>query len=251
MALAQISLRYYCDQIDGDAGESAERALAIDPTIAEAYAVRARLFAEAGEFEEANREIGRALELGPDSWEVNREAARVARTQQKIDDAKRFYQRAVSIIESDYHSWAMFVVCCRALNDRDGVMAGARMMVSESAKALKEDPSNGAALGIHAGGHAILGNRDKAMETIKRALLINPENVNMRYNFACVLSGYLNEQDAALDLLGPVFEQAGEWLVKSAAIDPDLSGLHGDPRFTAMLAKARERCGEEGGGQGE
>ena len=244
MALAQISLRFYCDQIDGDAGESAARALAIDPTIAEAYAVRARLFAEDGRFDEANREIGRALELGPDSWEVNREAARVARTQKKIEEAKRFYQRAVSIIDSDYHSWTMFVVCCRALNDREGVMAGAAKMVSESAKALKEDPSNGAALGIQAGGHAILGNRDKAMETIRRALLINPENVNMRYNFACVLSGYLDEQDAALKLLEPVLEEAGEWLVKSASIDPDLSGLHGDPRFIALLSKAEERCVE-------
>jgi len=245
LALAQISLRFYCDRIDGDAGESAARALAIDPTIAEAYAVRARLLAEDGKFEEANAEISRALELGPVSWEVNREAARVARTQKKIAEAKQFYQRAVAIIDSDYHSWTMFVVCCRALNDQDGVMAGARMMVSQSAKALQEDPSNGAALGINAGGNAILGNRDKAMETIRRAMLINPENVNMRYNFACVLSGYLNDHDSALELLGPVLEEAGEWLVKSASIDPDLTALQGDPRFIALLAKARERCVED------
>ena len=152
----------------------------------------------------------------------------------------------MSIIDSDYHSWAMLVVCCRALGDQEGVMAGARKMVSESAKALKEDPSNGAALGIHAGGHAILGHREQAMDTIHRAMLINPENINMRYNFACVLSGYLNEHDAALELLGPVLEEAGPWAVNSAALDPDLAGLHGDSRFIEMLAKARERVGLEG-----
>ena len=33
------------------------------------------------------------------------------------------------------------------------------MMVSEAEKAVQQDPSNGAALGILAGGHALLGGR--------------------------------------------------------------------------------------------
>jgi adenylate cyclase len=245
MALAQASLRFYCDMIDGDAGASAERALSIDPTIAEAYAVRGRLLAEDDQFEEANHQIARALELGPDSWEVNREAARVSMTQSRIAEAMRFYEKAVEIIESDYHSWAMLVMCHQALGNHDELLRGAEMMVSESAKALAEDPSNGAALGIHAGGHAILGNRDLAMETIERALLINPENLNMRYNFACVLSAYLNERDAALALLEPVFA-SGPWIVKSALIDPDLQCIKDDPRFQKMLEAARRRLNTQG-----
>ena len=243
MALAQVGLRYYFDIEDGDARMSAERALSIDPTIAEAYAVRARLLAEDGAFADANREIARALELGPESWEVNREAARVEMTQSNIAHAMLFYEKAVAIIESDYHSWAMLVMCYQALGNRDGLLHGAKMMVSQSAKALAEDPSNGAALGIHAGGHAILGHRDKAMETIERALLINPENFNMRYNFACVLSAYLHERDASLDLLEPVFAASGPWLVKSAAIDPDMEFVRDDPRFQKMLAAAQQRLG--------
>lgn len=244
LALAQVSLRFYCGLVDGQPAEAAERAIAIDPTIAEAYAVRGRLLAEGGQFEEANREIARAVELGPESWEVNREAARVAMTQSDIQQAAHFYRKAVNIIDSDYHSWAMLAMCYQALGQRDALREGAERMLSESAKVLAEDPSNGAALGIQAGGHAILGNRDQAIETIERALLINPENLNMRYNFACILSAYLEEHEASLDMLEPVFANSnGAWLVTAAAIDPDLAPLHDNPRFRIMLGAAQKRLG--------
>ncbi|MGH8251784.1 MAG: hypothetical protein ACREVI_14005 [Steroidobacteraceae bacterium] len=41
---------------------------------------------------------------------------------------------------------------------------------------------------------------------MERALLVDPENFNMRYNFACALSVYLKDKEGALEMLGPVFE---------------------------------------------
>ncbi|MCL6697903.1 TIR domain-containing protein [Sphingomonas sp. NSE70-1] len=243
MALAQLQLRYYFGAADVDASVAAEQALSIDPTIAEAYAVRARILLEAEQYDDANREIAQALKLDPDSWEVNREAARLSTRQRKLEDAARHYVKAVELIESDFHSWAMLVMCYQALGNREGVLRGAEMMHSQSEKVLAEDPSNGAALGICAGGHAIAGNRERAMETIERALLIDPDNLNMRYNFACVLSAYLNERDASLDLLLPVLELAQHTLVSAAAVDPDLDFLRGDQRFEEALAKAQARLG--------
>ena len=38
---------------------------------------------------------------------------------------------------------------------------------------------------------------------MNRALLIDPDNLKMRYNFACELTG--RDIDAALEMLGPVF----------------------------------------------
>jgi adenylate cyclase len=245
MALAQVSLRYYFGVTDEDGEASAERALAIDPTIAEAYAVRSRIFAEQGDLDSANRQIRKALELGPDSWEVNREAARIATAQRKTVDAMRHYEKAVELIETDFHSWAMLVMCYQALGDREGVLRGAEMMHSQADKVLAEDPSNGAALGICAGGHAIAGNRDQAMETIERALLIDPDNLNMRYNFGCVLSAYLQDRKASVDVLVPVLAEANLTLVKVAVVDPDLDFLRGDERFEKALVDAQLRLGIE------
>ena len=238
MALAQASLRYFFDVENVDAEASADRALQIDPTIAEAYAVKGRILGERRVFDDANRKIAEALKLGPESWEVHREAARIAMLQGHIDDAAGHYAKAVELIESDFHSWAMLVMCYQAQGNREGVLRCAHMMHSQADKVLAEDPSNGAALGICAGGHAILGNRERAMETIDRALLIDPENDNMRYNFACVLSAYLGEFDAALDLLEPVFERYSINLINTAKTDPDLDPLRGNPRFEKMFAKA-------------
>ena len=243
IALAQASMHFYFEVPYDDALNSAERALSIDPSIAEAYAVKARILSERGDFAKAEREIATALKLSPDSWEVNREAARVAYAQRKIDDAARYYEKAVSLSDSDYHSWAMLLTFYQAQGNREGVSHCGRMMLSQTEKVLAEDPSNGAALGIAAGGHAVLGHRDQAMDTMERALLIDPDNFNMRYNFACVLAVHLNEPDAAIDLLRPVFEASGVALINAASVDPDLDTLRGHPRFQNMLADARARLG--------
>ncbi len=243
MALAQVSLHYYFGCHDEDGEQSAERALAINPAIPEAYAVKARILLEHGDFDEAGRQIQKALEYGPESWEVHREAAALAAAQRDMGKAALHYGKAVALIESDFHSWAMLAMCYQALGQLEDVASCAEMMRSQSEKVLSEDPSNGAALGICAGGHAIMGDRARAMETIERALLIDPDNANMKYNFACILSAYLKERDASLDLLLPVLEKANQTLVKTAAVDTDLDFLRGDPRFEEALSAAQKRLG--------
>ena len=117
----------------------------------------------------------------------------------------------------------------------------------QRAKALAADPNNGSALGVCAGGLAILGEADRAKKQIERALLIDPGNLNLRYNFACVLTAYLNENDAALNLLEPVMQGANITLVNAAAVDPDFDPLRDNPRFESMLRAAQRRLSAERG----
>ena len=65
------------NQGSDDGAAAAERALTLDPNIAEARLPMAwRLIAQ-GRNDEANAELAAAMRLNPDSWEVNKEAARL------------------------------------------------------------------------------------------------------------------------------------------------------------------------------
>jgi adenylate cyclase len=116
-------------------------------------------------------------------------------------------------------------------------------MVSEAQKAVQEDPSNGAALGILAGGHALLGEEAKTRESIDRALLVDPDNLNMRYNFACVLAGHLGDKEGALKMLETTIPKVGEYQVNIADTDTDLDCLRDEPRFIKMIDAAKKRLG--------
>ena len=78
MALGQSNLfRSYSDNRDAEDGaDTAERALALNSNIAEAHLPKAWHFAESGQQDKANEELAIALQLGPDLWEVNKEAAK-------------------------------------------------------------------------------------------------------------------------------------------------------------------------------
>ena len=55
-------------------------------------------------------------------------------------------------------------------------------------KAVAQDRSNGNAMGVGVAALAALGEADRAKDWMRRALLIDPDNLMMRYNFACALA---------------------------------------------------------------
>jgi adenylate cyclase len=240
--MAQSSLHHGFGRDVDDGFAAAHSAIAIDPTIAEARLPMVKRLQQRGRADEAAKEMQAAIELGPESWEVNKEAGRYYLLQRDVASATRHFEKAAELVEGDFHAWAMLSTCYLALGDRAKLRNAAKMMVSEGQRAVQQDPSNGAALGILAGGYAILGQEERTREWIDRALLIDPDNINMRYNFACVLSG-LGDKEAALKMLQPTLARAGEYQVRITETDTDFDPIRDDPRFKAMIADAKKRLG--------
>ena len=244
MAIGQLNLRFALARRGDDGLVAAERALALDPKLAEAHAVKARILADNGRHDEAFEEINIALGQDTESYEVNRSAAYLSYRRHLLEDAIRYWEKATTLMETDINSPAMLLSCYRAVGNSQGRQRAARVALARSDIVLAQDPNNGTVTGYSAYALAALGEVERAKERMNRALLIDPDNLNMRYNFACVLLIHLNDIDAALDLLGPVLEKVAIGGLNHAKVDPDFVVLHDNPRFKAMIAAAEARVAE-------
>ena len=243
MALAQSQLRLWHAR-DEDPLPAAERAVALNPNIAEARCVRAHMLEEQGRPEEAKAEIEAALRLDPESWEVNREAARLLFRQDRIAEAIPYFEKATQLVDTDWHNAGMLTTCYHETGDEDKLRRAAQMTVERVEKALAKDPSNASALASGAGALATLGENQKARDWIDRALLLDPDNILMRYNLACALAIDIKDNDRAIDVLRPYFERTvSTTQLRHADVDTDLDPIRDDPRFKALMAAAKQRLG--------
>ena len=243
LGFAQSTLRYCFGGAVDDGFAASHTALTIDPAIAEAHCAVARRFEEKGLHAEANARMETALKLDPDSWDVNKEVARAHLRDGRVADAARSFEKAVSLMESDVHAWAQLVTCYLALGDEPAMKKAAETVVAQAEQILAHDPSNGAAMSFGARGYAALGDPERAREWMDRALLIDCDNLNMRYNLARMLAVHLDDKESALTLLERNFADAGVLDVTAAQSDPDLDGLRDDPRFQDMIERAKQRLG--------
>ena len=246
MALGQAQFRHLRGGKADDGLAAAERALALDANLAEAHAIKAAILAESGRFDEGAVEIAIALRLDPESYEVNRSAAYFSFRRQHMEDAIRYFEQAVTLVETDVNSACMLLTCYTAVGDLKGTRRAAQVALTRAEGVLAHDANNGAVISYSAYALATMGETDRARQRMARALLIDPDNLNMRYNFACALSVHLHETDAALDMLGPVLANVAGGFLHHAKVDPDLDPLRENPRFKAMMAAAEERLAAGG-----
>jgi adenylate cyclase len=244
LASAQMEARWRSGKGDGGRA-SAARALALDSNLADAHAVKARILFEDGNTDEANAEIATAIRLDTESWVVNVQSAQLNFRQHRLADAARYFEKATALMETDFGSPGMLVTVYTALGDPGAARRSAQTALARAEKVIAQDRSNGNAMSFGVNALAVLGEAERAKEWIGLALLVDPDNLNMRYNFACALAAQLKDIDAALDMLVIFFERAARGVLNHAKADPDLEPLRDHPRFKAMFAAADARLAAE------
>jgi adenylate cyclase len=223
---------------------AAQRALELDGNLAEAHAAKAQVLSQNARSDDALREIEIALRLDPESYEVNRAAGLCYYAIRRFDQAILHFEKAATVVETDFQAAGMLVSCYTAIGDKEGARKAARRALERCERIVAMEPDHGSAMGFGVGALAALGEAERAKEWAERAILLDPDNINLRYNFACSLIVDLHEYDAALDLLAPRFESMGIEVLNWVKSDPDLDPIREHPRFKAMLAAAEARLAQ-------
>jgi adenylate cyclase len=147
-------------------------------------------------------------------------------------------------MDTDFHSCLMLPTCYLGEGDEPAALESARRTLERAEVALSKDPTNGAALAAGASSLIMLGEVERAKDWLQRALLLDPDNLMVRYNVACSLTFRNSDLEGALDLLGPYFDRVDSpGQVRHAEIDPDMDPLRGHPRFVDMVSAAKKRIG--------
>src|SRR6185437_7495524 len=195
---------------EADGAEAAERALGLDPNLAEAHAVRARHLINSRRYDEAAAELGTALRLDPESWEANKHAGLLSFRQRRLDDAVRYYRKTTDLSETDFSSPMMLVTCYSALGDNDSALRAARITHARAQLAVSQDHSNGSAMATGTLALAILGQAEQA-------------------------------RDWAIEILEGFSEAADAFWLDHAKVHPELDQVRDDPRFAATRTAAETR----------
>jgi adenylate cyclase len=240
LGLGQVILRFMRGTHLDNGLQATERALALDSRHAEAHAIKARILSEDGHHEAASAAIDAALRLDPESYEVNRSAGYLRYREHRPDRAAPYFEKAMTLVESDINSANMLISCYCAAGDAQAVARVSRIALSRAERILAQDPNNATAIQYGANALAALGQTAQFKDWMHRALLIDPDNIKSRFNFACALVR-LQDNDAALELLQPVFEKMAIGLLNHAKADPDLDPIRGHPRFKGLVESAERR----------
>jgi adenylate cyclase len=227
---------------EGDNGDAAAtRAIELDANLAEAHSAKAGVLAADGEYAAAEEEIRTALRLDPDSVDVLREAGRLSFMLRRYPEAAAYWEKQSNLVDSDFAVGGLLITCYTALGDKANVKRVAQRTLARAEKIIAVDGDNGSAMAAMFSCLLYLGEGDRAKEWAKRAVLIDPDNMIMRYNLACDLAVNLGDAETALAMLGPYCSRTGREQLEWLKSDPDLDALRPDPRFQAMVEQAERR----------
>ena len=213
---------------------TANKALAIDPKLAEAHAARGFACMGGDRREEAAAAFELALELDPNCYQAQYSYAAYCYTAGDFELAANHFMRALELQRDDYQSPVMLTSVLRSLGRKDEVEKYARLGLKRAEAALLLQPENSKPAQQGAIALAALGERSQALEWLARVMAIEPDDNLARYNAACTYA-LLGEADCAIDLLEVWIGQTGLNFKRWFRNDSDLDAIRHHSRYPHLL----------------
>ncbi|HWE47948.1 MAG TPA: TIR domain-containing protein [Caulobacteraceae bacterium] len=242
LAISLSDVRFLQGATMEEAWEAAERALSLDPMLADAHAARGRILTGQGKYDEAEVEHRRALELDPKSFEVTVGAARWAFQTRRFAEAAAWLETATELDPQGYWAPGMLVQIYDVLERSKDGDAMSEITLERLERLLKARPDEVGALAFGVSCLFRRGDKARAMEWADHALLIDPDNRQARYNIACAMVRG-GEIERALDLFDGVMATAGKESFLGLEADNDWDPVRDHPRYQEIVARTKARLG--------
>ena len=217
----------------------ADKALSLDPGLAEAHAARGVALGNNGQHAEAVEAFSRALAVNPNDFDANLLYARYLVTQGDLEQSLPFFLRAVEIQPDDWQSPLLVDSVFQALGRAEEGERVARIGIKRAEEAMRLHPENSRPAQLGAPTLARLGETERAREWLERSLFLDPDEPIATYNAACTYA-QLGDIDRAFDALDKWSQNRGMEMELWLDTDADLDPLRDDPRFVAMHSQIKK-----------
>jgi TolB-like protein/Flp pilus assembly protein TadD len=214
------------------AQELSFKALMYDSNLPEAYAAMGLSYFIWGKFEEAAASSRKAIELDPDDFIAYWTLGRIHFSSGEHDQALALFQRVIDIKPGFYAAYADLSLSFEGLGRMEEAQAAAGRLLELLPNYLLQNPDDARARIFYAATLAKMGRKDEAIREGAAALELSPGDPMMLYNGACLYT-LLGETDRAIDTLARAVGMGYEnfrWMQH----DPDLDRLRDDPRFIEL-----------------
>ncbi len=217
------------------AEEASRRALELAPALAEVHVSRGIALSLGGEHIRAEAEFETALRMNPRLFEAFYFYARDAFIQGRRERAIELYEQAGALRPEDYQAPLLIAQIYDDLGRKAEAQVARRRGVAVAEDHLARHPEDVRARYMGANGLVALGERARGLEWAARALALDPDDVMLLYNVACIrsLAGQIDEAIETLERAVRAGLLFREWIES----DSNLAPLRGHPRYRELLGR--------------
>jgi serine/threonine protein kinase/Tfp pilus assembly protein PilF len=211
---------------------ASQKALDLEPELAEAHVARGLAVSLSKRFAEAEKEFETAMRLDPKLYEAPYWYGRALQSEGRFQEAVKMFERASALRPEDYQAPGFLAQALGSMGLVEERDAGLRRALKLMEDRLELNPDDARAANLAAAFLARLGDLSKAVEYADRSLAIDPEDPMLLYNVACTYVA-LNRYDDAMNCLERAVDKGfghKEWIDH----DPDLDPLRPNMRFQAL-----------------
>jgi tetratricopeptide (TPR) repeat protein len=211
------------------------RAVKLAPDLAEAHVSAGLASLVCTDYESAETQFKKALELNPKLFEAYYYYGRTQFHNGNLAMAADLFRQAANLDPTDYKSRCLRVQILRGLGRTEEAAREAKEAVAIVERSLAWNPDDVSAYYLGAGSLIVLGEIDRAKRWLHRALEIDPDDSVLLYNVACNLA-VMGNTNAAIRYLEQAIDHG---VVNSAWMqnDNDLANVREDPRFSNLLSR--------------